>query len=204
MPDRSIDRLTLYGERRSGNCMKTVWVARHVGLDFDFVEMDLVAGATRTHAYRAVNPFAKVPMARWPNGNVLTESNAIMLYLCELAADRSLLPAAAFDHARMMAWLFWEQYSHEPHIAGRRFQKVWLGKDDDELDPQQYERGLAALNRMEDHLDRQSWFAGDQLSLADVALVAYTRWAPEGGFDLGPYPQISAWISRVESAIDLS
>src|SRR3546814_8017851 len=96
----------------------------------------------------------------------------------------------------MLEWLFWEQFSHEPTLAVRRFQKVYLGKADSEIDPTLLERGNAALMRMENHLERRQWLV-DDFSAADLCLLPYTALAPEGGFDLAQFPAVSDWISRV-------
>jgi glutathione S-transferase len=103
----------------------------------------------------------------------------------------------------MFQFLFWEQYSHETAIAVRRFHKHMLGKPDADIDPALLVRGNAALAMMESHLAAHEFFAGGALSLADVALVAYTRLAPEGGFDMAPYPVVRAWIARVETALKI-
>ena len=103
----------------------------------------------------------------------------------------------------MLEWLFWEQYSHEPAIAVARFQMLFQGKPASELEPRLVERGRAALERLEDSLAASRFLVGETLCLADVALVAYTRKAHEGGFDLGLYPKVQAWIGRVEKELDI-
>jgi glutathione S-transferase len=104
----------------------------------------------------------------------------------------------------MLEWLFWEQYSHEPYIAVARFQVRYLGRPVAALDPRLVERGLAALRRLEEALDGHDFLVGDAVSLADVALVAYTRWAGEGGFDLEAFPAVRGWIGRAEAALDIT
>lgn len=135
------------------------------------------------------------------DGRSLSESNAIIGFL---ARDSVLIPADAFAQAKMRQWLFWEQYSHEPFIAVRRFQLLYLGRTEASLDPRLFERGHAALALMEGRLADRPFLVGDALSLADVALVAYTRLAHEGGFDLLPYPALRAWIARVEAALGMA
>jgi glutathione S-transferase len=104
----------------------------------------------------------------------------------------------------MFEWLFWEQYSHEPYVAVARFQVKYLGNPVASLDAKLVERGLAALQRLEDALADGDFLVGDSASLADVALVAYTRWAGEGGFDLGGFPNLRGWIGRVETALNIT
>jgi glutathione S-transferase len=103
----------------------------------------------------------------------------------------------------MLEWLFWEQYSHEPYIAVARFHRHLLGKSADEIEPRLMERGAAALARLERQLDEKPFLVGEALSLADVALVAYTRVAHEGGFDLDLYPSVKAWVARVEAELGI-
>ena len=192
---------TVYGDRKSGNCLKVAWVAAHLGIALDWREVDILRGETRTPAFLALNPDGRVPTLVLEDGRTLSESNAIIGYL---ARDSALVPADAFARAKMRQWLFWEQYSHEPYIAVRRFQRLYLGRAEAEIDPRLAERGHAALGLMEGALAAQAFLVGEAVSLADVALVAYTRLAHEGGFDLAPYPALRAWIARVEAALGIT
>ena len=123
--------------------------------------------------------------------------------MLHLAEGSGLIPTDAFERAKMYEWLFWEQYSHEPYVAVARFQVSYLGKPVSELDAKLLERGNSALGRLETQLKQTPYLVGEQLTLADIALVAYTRVAHEGGFDLSLYPAVQAWISRVEAALGL-
>jgi glutathione S-transferase len=192
--------LQIYGDSVSGNCLKVRWVAERVGAPFDWHEVSVVAGKTRTPAFLALNPWGQVPVIVAPDGRALTQSNAIMLHLAE---GSPLVPADPYDRAQMLAWLFWEQYSHEPAIAVRRFRVAFQNLPDAEIDPALMTKGRAALAHMEASLRGRRYLVGDALTLADIALVAYTRWAPQGGFDLAPYPDVRAWIARVEDVLGL-
>ena len=192
--------LTIYGNAGSGNCLKVKWVAAHLGHPFTWEEVDVPAGGTRTPAMLALNPAGRVPFVVLPGGEVLSESNAIIAYLAEGSA---LIPQAALARARMLQWMFWEQYSHEPYIAVRRYQLHYLHRDPAELDPKLKERGEDALRLIETSLGGGPYLAGEALSLADVAVVAYTRMAHECGFDLAPFPRIRAWIGRVEDGLGI-
>lgn len=202
MPTREITRLTLYGDSISGNCLKPKWTADYLGIPFDWVEVDILKGGTQTEDFLAVNPVGQVPVARWPDGRTLPQSNAIMLYIAEEAGS-DLIPADSFKRAKMMSWLFWEQYSHETAIAVRRFQKHYLKKPDDEIDPNLMAKGRRALGVMEMQLTFTDWIVGDAMTLADIALVAYTRLAHEGGFDLSEFPAVERWVSRTEAALGI-
>jgi glutathione S-transferase len=191
--------MKIYGDSISGNCLKVKWVADSLGLSYDWIETSVLKNESRTQAFLAMNPAGQVPAVLLDDGRPLAQSNAIILHLAEGSA---LIPADAYERARMLEWMFWEQYSHEPYIAVARFQIAYLGKTAADLDPKIMPRGEAALQRMEDGLSAP-FLAGERLSLADVALVAYTRVAYEGGFDLAPYPKVRAWIGRVEKALNI-
>jgi glutathione S-transferase len=192
--------LQIHGDQISGNCLKVKWVAAHLGTPFAWHEVSVVAGETRTPEFLARNPVGKVPFVVLPGGETLSESNAIILHLAE---GSTLIPGDPIARAKMLQWLFWEQYSHEPYIAVCRFQLAYLGRPADQLDPRLVERGIAALALMEATLAARPFFAGDAVSLADVALVAYTRVAHEGGFDIAPYPAVRGWIGRVEQSLGI-
>ncbi len=190
--------MIVYGDSRSGNCLKVKWVARRQGVPVEWREVDIMTGATRTPDYLKMNPAGQVPTVILDDGRPLAQSNAIMLHLAE---GSDLIPEDAYQRARMFEWLFWEQYSHETTIAVARYRMLFLGQPKESLDPKLVERGEAALARLELGLAEGPFLVGGRLSLADVALVAYTRWAHEGGFDLASYPRIREWIGRVEDAL---
>lgn len=160
-----------------------------------------MTGETRMPGFLALNPAGQVPLVVFEDGRTLAQSNAILLHFAE---GTDLVPGDPYDRARMFEWLFWEQYSHEPYVAVARFQMAYQGKPRDELDPKLFTRGDAALDRLEQALRTSPFLVGDRLSLADIALVAYTRVAHEGGFDLGTRPAVRDWIVRVEMALPIS
>ncbi|MFQ5564088.1 MAG: glutathione S-transferase family protein [Parvularculaceae bacterium] len=195
-------KLKIYGDCRSGNCLKVRWTADHLGVDYEWIDVDLMNGSTRTDEYLALNPIGQVPCLLLPDGRALAQSNAIVAYLASLT-DCALLPTDAYERAKVDEWLFWEQNSHEPCVAERRFLKVRLGKSDDEIDPQLFARGRRALGHMELQLAATHFLAGERMTVADIVVAPYTRVAPEGGFDLGEFPNIRAWIARVERELSL-
>jgi len=192
--------IRIFGDTMSGNCLKTKWVADRLSVAHEWIEIDLMKGETRTDEFLAMNPFGQVPVVQFDDGKTLAQSNAIMLHLAE---GSNLIPADAYERAKMFEWMFWEQYSHEPVIAVRRFQKLYLKKSDDDIDPELMAKGRRALGRMELALISSDWLAGDALSLADIALLAYTRLAHEGGFDLAEFPAVHAWVARCELELGL-
>lgn len=193
--------LTVHGDIRSGNCLKVKWMLDALGRDYQWIDTDVTTGATRTAAFLALNRFGQVPLLVMQNGRTLAQSNAILLHLAE---GTEFIPTEDYERARMLEWLFWEQYSHEPYIAVARFQRAFAGKSAEEVEPRLMERGHAALGHMERALSNHRWLAGGKgATLADLALVAYTRVAHEGGFDLSPYPAIRDWIGRTEAGFGI-
>ena len=193
--------ITIYGDSISGNCLKVKWTAEYLAIPYEWIEVDVVKGEARSDRIRALNPAAQVPTVLLEDGRALAQSNAIIVHLAE---DSALIPKDAYWRAKMWEWLFWEQYSHEPYIAVRRFQKHYLGKPEAEIDPKLMERGRAALARMEAWLGASPYLVDGALTCADISLVAYTRFADEGGFDLGEFPAVAAWVARVEADLGLS
>jgi glutathione S-transferase len=189
--------LTVYGYSPSGNCHKLRMLLGHLGRDYLWVETDSAHGATRTPEYLAKNPNGKVPMIELDDGRVMVESNAI---LCWLAEDTPYLAGDAWERAQTLAWMFFEQYSHEPFVAVARFICGWTSLDSPRRRdlPKLRERGHQALAVMERHLGTREWFSSTGYGIADIALFGYTHCADEGGFDLEGYPMIRDWLERVK------
>jgi glutathione S-transferase len=194
------EAITFYGSSDSGNCLKGRWVAERLGIPVKWIEINTFVGETRTPEFLAVNPAGQVPVAILPDGRMLAQSNAIMLHLAEKS---DLVPSDAYERAKMYEWLFWEQYSHEPAIAVRIARKYFLKHSEEELDPTLMKKGEAALARMELQFSETPYLTGQSLTLADIALVAYTRYAHRGGFDLANYPGVRAWVARVEGELGI-
>ncbi|MBS7542375.1 glutathione S-transferase family protein [Ancylobacter oerskovii] len=189
--------ITLYDMPDSGNSYKVRLAAAHLGRPLRRVTMSSRDGSTRSPDFLAKNPIGKLPTLELEDGRFLGESNAIMLYLAEGSA---LVPADAYDRAKMYEWLFFEQYSHEPAIAVRRALFVYEERRHlatPERLAQLLEAGNRALAVMETRLAGHGWLAGDAFSLADISLYAYTHTAEEGGYDFGAFPGIRRWLDRV-------
>ena len=190
--------ITVFGDSISGNCLKVKWVLEKLDLPYRWVEVNILAGETHTPDFLARNSAGQVPVIVLEDGRALSQSNAIIIHLAE---GTGLIPDDSYDRAHMLEWMFWEQYSHEPYVAVARFQVTYLGHAPADLEPRIVDRGKSALARLEQALSAGGFLVGPRLSLADVALVAYTRVAHEGGFDLADYPSVQAWIGRVESEL---
>ena len=188
--------LSLYDNRLSGNGYKPRLLMSHLGLTYERIELDTMTGETRTADFLALNQNGRIPLLQLGDGTCLAESNAILWYLAE---GSRFLPAERLDRARTLQWMFFEQYSHEPNIAVARH---WIQHSEmTDLQraqlPAKQEGGHAALAVMEQHLGGAAWFGGGAMTIADIALYAYTHVADEGGFDLAPYPAVTAWLARV-------
>jgi glutathione S-transferase len=192
--------ITIYGDHISGNCLKVKWTARRLNLPFNWIETSALSGVTRTTDFLAMNPAGQVPLILLEDGRPLAQSNAIILHLAE---GSDLIPRDPYERAKMLEWLFWEQYSHEPYVAVARFQVKFSGRRIEDLDPKLLERGKAALALLDGAVQSSAFLVGNALTLADIALVAYTRWAHEGGLDLADHPALRAWIGRVEAALPI-
>ena len=184
---------TVHGTSTSGNCHKVRMALDILRLPYDWREVDILQGETRAPEFLAMNPNGKVPVLAIDGTTFLAESNAILWFLAE---GSPLVPSDRLARARVLQWLFFEQYSHEPAIAVARFIRCFLKKPDDPRLPELVRRGGTALAVMERHLAGRRYFAGDALTIADLALFAYTHKAADGGFDLENYPAVSAWLAR--------
>jgi glutathione S-transferase len=190
--------LTVYGDVWSGNCYKVKLVLTQLGQKFEWVPVDIMKSESRTPGFLAKNPNGRVPTLELDDGTCLAESNAILWYLAE---GSPLIPDSRLARAQTLQWMFFEQYSHEPNIATSRYIIRYLGNPPEKKEAlaARVEPGYAALGVMERHLKARGWMAGENYSIADIALYAYTHCAGEGGFDLGRFPAIRAWLARVES-----
>jgi glutathione S-transferase len=188
--------MLLYDSGVSGNCYKVRLLLALLGLDYERRELSVVDRSNRTEVLGDLNPGLRVPTLVLDDGRPLGESGAILNYLAE---GTEYIPEGVYDRAKMLQWMFFEQYSHEPYVAVPRF---WLTKGI-EVDPETLaERqrvGYLAFDAMESHLAGHDYLAAERYTIADIALYAYTHVAHEGGFDMGGYPAIAAWLERVIS-----
>jgi glutathione S-transferase len=184
----------LYDSGVSGNCYKVRLLLAQLGREYERYELDVVDRSNRQDVLGGLNPGLRVPTLVLDDGRALGESGAIMWFLAD---GTGYVPEDPFDRAKVLQWMFFEQYSHEPYVAVPRF---WLTKkievDADTLAERQ-RVGYLAFDAMEAHLAGHEFLAGSAYSIADIALYAYTHVADEGGFDLSRYPAIRAWLDRV-------
>ena len=190
--------LKLYDFLPSGNSYKVRLLLSQLDIPYKRIDVDILKGQTRTSEFLAKNPNGRIPLLEIEPQVYLSESNAIMLYL---ARGSSLLPRDPLSYAKVLQWLFFEQFSHEPYIATSRYWISLLGKKNvyrDELEKKR-DPGNAALKLMDQHLGINNYLVSDRYTIADIGLYAYTHVAPEGGFDLDSFPNIVGWLDRVAS-----
>ncbi|MDO6413757.1 glutathione S-transferase family protein [Sphingomonas sp. BIUV-7] len=193
------ERLQLHEYSPSGNCYKIRLTAALLGIPLERHEYDILKSETRTPAFLTeVNANGRIPVIQIGD-RFLPESNAACAWL---AHGSRLIPSDRFDQADMLRWMFFEQYNHEPNVATLRFWLAMIGEaalSDSQRTQIPIKRagGEAALGLMDEHLTDRAFFVGESLTLADIALYAYTHVAGEGGFDLGAYPAIGRWLARV-------
>ncbi|BCR24544.1 glutathione S-transferase family protein [Aquipseudomonas alcaligenes] len=190
--------LKVYGDYRSGNCYKVKLMLHLLGREYQWLPIDILKGETQTAEFLAKNPNGKIPVLELEDGTFLWESNAILNFLAD---DSEFIPNEPRLRTQMLQWQFFEQYSHEPYVAVARFIQLYQGMP--EARREEYEvchvRGHKAFRVMEQQLQRTPYLVGEQYTLADIALYAYTHVAHEGGFDLSGYPAINAWLARIAS-----
>jgi glutathione S-transferase len=190
--------MKVYGDLESGNCYKVALALARLGRSHDWVHVDVLAGESRTPEFLARNPNGRIPVLELDDGTFLAESNAILWYL---ATDSELLPQGRLEQARVLQWMFFEQYSHEPFIATSRYWILYLdGREEYAAQlAEKREPGYRALGVMEAHLSNHDFFVDERFSIADIALFAYTHVAEEGDFELDRFPAVRNWIERIEA-----
>lgn len=188
----------VYGDILSGNCYKVKLILQFLGIQHEWVHIDILAGETDTPAFKQMNPNARIPVVELASGKYLWESNAIIHYLAEGSA---FLPRDPYERAQMLQWQFFEQYSHEPYIATARYINKYLGlpKEREAEYHAKQAGGHKALAIMDNHLADHPFFLGATATLADISLYAYSHVADEGGFDLSNYRHIQRWFKDFQN-----
>jgi len=188
--------MILYENAASGNCYKVRLLFALVGIEYERRFVDVVDRSNRPELLGSLNPSLRVPTLVLDDGRSLGESGAILWYFGE---GTRFVPVDRYERAQVLQWMFFEQYDHEPAIAVARFWLALSGEPELYVDrlPEKLAAGYRALDALERRLDGRTWLVGDAMTLADIALYAYTHVADEGGFDLGRYRAIQAWLGRV-------
>ncbi len=192
--------LQIYGDLGSGNCLKVKYIADATGTPYTWHEVRARSGGTATPEFLKLNPACQMPVVVLDDGRPLAQSNAILRYL---AHGSRFIPADRYGAAKVDEWLFWEQYSHEPTVAVARARVVYDGQKPEELDASLVARANKALDRLEQALGEAPFLVGDSMTIADIALLAYTRQAPQAGLDLTGRPALTRWIAACEQQLGL-
>ena len=189
--------MKLYNNQLSGNCWKVRQILAHRGIDYERVELDVIDRSNRKDVLGDKNPALRVPTLELDDGQCLAESNAILWYFAD---GTEYLPDDPLLRARVLQWMFFEQYEIEPAIGVARF---WISilhqRDEEKLEPK-WAAGNKGLSALDAHLGEVDWIVGDRYSAADISLYGYTHVAEEGEFDLAQYPNVQAWLERVAAA----
>jgi glutathione S-transferase len=190
--------LVLYDNPVSGNCHKVRLILGLLGIEHERREMSVTDYSDRLETLGGLSPTLNLPTVVLDDGRPLAESNAILWYFAD---GTEYLPEDRYERARVLQWMFFEQYKHEPGVAVPRF---WDSIAPAELTPPpgleaKRADGWVALKAMERHLREREYFVGGEFTIADITLFAYTHVAHEAGFDLEPLPAVRAWLERVEA-----
>ena len=191
--------LILHDNIESGNAYKIRLLLTLLGIDFKTIQYDVTKGETRTDDFlNNINKNGRIPVLQFEDGRCLAESNSIIYYL---ARDTEYFPKDRWQQAKVMEWMFFEQYSHEPFVAVAKYILTMLPENTPRRSeiPTLHEKGYPALQIMEDQLKETDFLVGDAFTIADIALYAYTHKAPMGGFDMSRFPAINAWCKRIEN-----
>ena len=190
--------MKVYGDLLSGNCYKVKLLLEFLDIQHEWLYINVLKAESHTPEFLQMNPNGKIPVLVLDDERILTESNAILGYLAE---ETEFVPTDRYAKAKMYEWMFFEQYSHEPFIAVARFINKYLGLPEARIEEYHalQPKGHKALAIMEQALGQHDYLVGNELTLADISLYAYTHVADEGGFDLSLYPNIQAWCQRIQN-----
>ena len=186
--------MKLYKFKPSGNSYKAHLLLQQLGQPYEAIELDVMAGASRTDAFLKKNPNGKIPTLELDDGRTLWESNAILWYLAD---GTDFLSDDPWERAKTLQWMSFEQHNIEVTIAEARFLITFKGKNADDV-AERIERGHRALGILDAKLADRDFMVGGKYSIADIALYGYTHVAEEGHVSLADYPNVRAWIKRVE------
>jgi len=188
--------MLLYNSQVSGNCYKVRLLFAHLGIEYERRELDVIDRSNRPEVLGDLNPALRVPTLVLDDGRALAESNAILNYFAE---GTEYLPEDRFERAQVLQWQFFEQYEVEPNIAVARFWRIAGIEPSSESLDTKTRGGEVALKAIDSRLTDHPFLVGDRYTIADISIYGYVHVAPEGGFELEPYPAINAWLARVQT-----
>lgn len=188
--------IKLHRNPKSGHCHRVELMMSLLGVPYEPVDLDMAGGAHKAPAFLTLNPFGQVPVID-DNGTILSDSNAILVYLVRKYPDgNDWLPEAPVAAAEIQRWLSVAASEIAGGPATARLVTVFGA-------PLDHEAAKARAHRlfkvMDKHLRAQTFLAGSSVSIADIAGYSYIAHAPEGGVSLDAYPAIRAWLARIEA-----
>jgi glutathione S-transferase len=187
----------LYDYLFSGNCYKVRLLLSQLGIDYETQPLDIIAGETKQPSFYQKNPAGQVPTLELADGTCLRESSAILMHLAE---GTPLLPPPGLLRTRVVEWLCFEQSNIAPVIGRARFRRTFPNVVPTRAEEFEawHQHGNRALHVLEARLHDYLFLVGEQYTIADIALFAYTHCADQGGFDLYGFPAVRSWIERLE------
>ncbi|CAH0202912.1 MULTISPECIES: glutathione S-transferase family protein [Pseudomonas] len=185
----------LYRHPLSGHSHRVELMLSLLDVPTELVFVDLMKGAHKTPEFLALNRFGQVPVID-DNGTVLADSNGILVYLASKYGNGQWLPSDPVEQAKVQRWLSVAAGQISSGPATARLITVF-GAGYDAADA--IKRSHALLQVMEDELANSAFLAGDKATVADVAAYTYVAHAPEGNVSLEDYPNVRAWLARVEA-----
>lgn len=187
--------MKLYYHPLSGHSHRARLFVSLLGLNHDLIEVDLMSGAQKKPEFLALNPFGQVPVLD-DNGTVVSDSNAILVYLAKKLGRSEWLPEDPHSAAAVQRWLSVAAGEVAYGPAAARLVTVFGSKHNPE---EVIGRAHALLGKLEAHLAGRDWLVGKKPTIADVALYSYVARAPEGNVDLSGYPNVNAFLRRIEA-----
>lgn len=187
--------MKLYHHPLSGHAHRARLFLSLLGMPHEAVEVDLKAGGHKRPEFLALNPFGQVPVLD-DDGTVVSDSNAILVYVARKLGRTDWLPDDAEGEAAVQRWLSVAAGELAYGPAAARLVTVFGAT----FSPEEViGRAHTLLGRLEAHLTGREWLVGERPTIADVALYSYLARAPEGNVDLTGYPTVNAYLRRIEA-----
>ena len=190
--------MKLYSMPSSGNSYKVRLLLALLGQDYQHIACEAESAELLKAKDAGHLPLGKLPALHLADGNILTESGAILWYL---AQDTAFLPQDRILQAAVLEWMFFEQNRMEPVIAVRAALRTYPHRAA-QATPERLEELLLAGNALfqllDGHLSAQDWLVGGNASIADIALYGYVHSSgSRGGYDMAQYPAILRWCAQI-------
>jgi len=195
MSTKPTNPIRLYRHPLSGHSHRAELFLSLLGLPTQLIEVDLMKAAHKQPAFLKLNAFGQVPVLD-DGGTIIADSNAILVYLARTYGGESWLPSEPVGAAAVQRWLSVAAGQVAFGPAAARLITVFGAK----LNPDEViGRAHALLKVMDSELAGRAFLVHDKPTIADVACYTYVAHAPEGNVALSDYPNVRAWLNRVEA-----